>query len=73
MAWLADDSDEKAQARAFLERRIGNVMQFEKLKGQSLGVISAMPKPQEILSLVQNGPLSSGVGVRKGRRRRRRF
>lgn len=32
--WLADDSADRAAARAFLEARIENVMQFEKLKAR---------------------------------------
>jgi len=32
--WLGDHSAEHADTRAFIERRIANVMQFEKLKGQ---------------------------------------
>lgn len=62
MAWLADDTEDKANARAFLERRIGNVMQFEKAKGQTLAALSAVPKPKEIIDLLRQGP----------RRRRRR-
>lgn len=32
--WLADDSDDEAATKAFLAARIGNVMQFEKLKAR---------------------------------------
>lgn len=35
--WKGDDSDDKDVTRAFLDRRIEGVMQFEKLKGQFLG------------------------------------
>lgn len=32
MVWLDDDSDGQAETRAFLDRRIADVMQFEKVK-----------------------------------------
>ena len=32
--WLGDDSADDADTHAFIDRRISNVMQFEKLKGQ---------------------------------------
>jgi ubiquinone biosynthesis protein COQ9 len=35
--WFDDDSDEFAKTRAFLERRIENVMQFEKVKAKARG------------------------------------
>jgi len=62
LAWLSDDSGDKTESRAFLERRIGNVMQFEKVKGQALDALAAAPKPQEIFDVLRKGP----------RRRRRR-
>lgn len=34
--WLGDDSDDHADSWAFLDRRIENVMQFEKVKGSLL-------------------------------------
>lgn len=37
LAWFNDDSDDFAEARAFLERRIDNVMQFEKVKAKARG------------------------------------
>jgi len=51
MSWLSDDTDDKSTARAFLERRIGNVMQFEKFKGQTLTALSGLPKPSEFTNL----------------------
>ena len=62
MSWLADDTEDKSAARAFLERRIGNVMQFEKFKGQTLGALSGLPKLSEFKDIF--GP--------SGRRRRYR-
>ena len=35
--WFDDDSTDYAKTRAFLERRIDNVMQFEKVKAQAPG------------------------------------
>ena len=37
LVWLDDESEGKAETRAFLDRRIENVMQFEKAKAQWLG------------------------------------
>ncbi len=37
LVWLDDESEDKAETRAFLDRRIDNVMQFEKTKAQLLG------------------------------------
>ena len=62
LVWLSDDSEDKSESRAFLERRIGNVMQFEKAKGQAFELLSAAPKPKEMIDLLLKGP----------RRRRRR-
>ena len=35
--WFDDDSEDFAKTRTFLERRIENVMQFEKVKAQARG------------------------------------
>ena len=35
LAWFDDDSEDHAATRAFLERRIENVMQFEKVKAKA--------------------------------------
>ena len=35
--WLGDESETNADTWAFLDRRIGNVMQIEKAKGQFRG------------------------------------
>jgi len=61
MVWLSDEREDKAEARAFLERRIGNVMQFEKAKGQAINGLNAVPRPKEIADI-----------FRKISRRRRR-
>ncbi len=63
LAWLSGDNDDKAEARAFLQRRIENVMQFEKAKAQTLGAVSGLPKPEEFIHLFR--------GPQSGRKRRR--
>lgn len=45
-AWLGTDDD--ALVDAFLDRRIENVMQFEKLKAQAKGAFAKMPDPMDI-------------------------
>jgi len=62
LAWLADETADKMEARRFLERRIGNVMQFETAKAKTLNALSGAPKPQEISSVFKS----------LSRRRRRR-
>lgn len=54
--WLGDESADNAQTWAFLDRRIDNVMQFEKLKGQARGskVFQAlMSGPNRILDTIK--------------------
>ena len=41
--WLSDHSDDKAKTRAFLDRRIENVMQFEKVKAQARKLSAGLP------------------------------
>ena len=60
MAFLSDDTEEKSKARAFLEARIENVMQFEKTKFAMRQRRETMPDPAEMLGR-----------LRYGRRRRR--
>jgi len=60
-SWLTDDDPEKAKARAFLDARIENVMQFEGAKYKAKKRLAGMPSPAEILG-----------GLRYGRRRRNR-
>jgi len=61
LSWLADDSDDKAKARAFLEARIENVMQFETAKFKFRKQRENWPDPAELMGK-----------LRYGRRRRRR-
>ncbi len=60
-SWLSDDKPEKNKARAFLDGRIENVMQFESAKFKAKKRLAKLPSPAEILG-----------GLRYGRRRRRR-
>jgi ubiquinone biosynthesis protein COQ9 len=61
-AWLADQEPEKQKAKAFLDARIENVMQFEKAKYQVKKTLDVLPDPAEIIGKIRHG----------GRRRRRR-
>ena len=45
-AWMGADND--ADIDAFLDRRIENVMQFEKLKGQVKDAFAKMPDPMDL-------------------------
>jgi ubiquinone biosynthesis protein COQ9 len=47
VAWLG--AEDQAQVDAFLDRRIENVMQFEKFKGELRATISKMPNPFDLL------------------------
>lgn len=60
-SWLSDDTLEKTKARAFLDARIENVMQFEGAKFKAKKRLSGLPNPAEILG-----------GLRYGTRRRKR-
>ncbi|WP_017931377.1 COQ9 family protein [Robiginitomaculum antarcticum] len=63
--WLSDLSDDKADARAFLDNRIENVMQFEKVKARARKFTGAVPNPAGILGRLRHG------GARKRSWRRR--
>ena len=76
--WLADQSDEKTQGRAFLQARIDNVMSFEKLKWQVKSKTKDLPNPAEILGQMRYGGLeilsqSTFSRPKRGRARRRRY
>jgi ubiquinone biosynthesis protein COQ9 len=45
-AWMG--TEDEAQVDAFLDRRIENVMQFEKLKAQAKDAFAKMPDPMDI-------------------------
>lgn len=61
LSWLSDDTPDKSKAKAFLDARIENVMQFEKAKWSLKSRTAQMPNPAELLGR-----------LRYGRRRRRR-
>ncbi len=61
VSWLSDMSEDKAKARAFLDGRIDNVMQFEKVKASARKRRAGMPSPTDMLSRLRY------------RRRRRRY
>jgi len=54
-AWLGDDDRDKVNAKAFLDRRIENVMQFEKLKAQTRKLTDGLPDPAEMLAKLRYG------------------
>lgn len=60
-SWLSDGEPEKTKARAFLDARIENVMQFEGAKYKAKKRLGKLPSPAEILG-----------GLRYGRGRRKR-
>lgn len=64
MSWLADSDADKIKAKAFLDARIQNVMQFEKAKWDFKKRTENMPKPAEILGRLR-------YGTRRRRRRAR--
>jgi len=61
-AWLADAEPQKQKARAFLDARIENVMQFETAKFKTKKRLSALPNPIDVL-----GTLRYGTNRRKRR------
>ncbi len=65
VAWLADSTADKHEARAFIDARIANVMQFEKAKWEIKKRAENWPNPIELL-----GQLRYGAN-RTSRRRRR--
>ncbi len=64
--WINDPDPAKMKARAFLDARIANVMQFEKLKWQFKSATKDMPSPATLLGALRYG------GAPRFRRRRRR-
>lgn len=49
LTWLGDTSETHADTEAFLDRRIENVMEFEKLKAKARDATKDLPDPFEIL------------------------
>lgn len=53
MIWLADDSEGFKETWAFLDRRIDNVMQFEKLKAKMTKATSGLPNIASIFGKIR--------------------
>lgn len=47
--WTQDDSEDFAATRAFIDRRIEGVMQFEKAKSRLIAMTARLPDPARIL------------------------
>jgi len=47
--WTQDDSEDFADTRAFIDRRIEGVMQFEKAKAKLTGLMGKLPDPARVL------------------------
>ena len=75
LAWLNDTSSDKAEARAFLDRRLADVMRFEGVKARARALRDGLPNPAELLGRARfgsDGPMSSPFGRPSTKRRRRR-
>lgn len=70
--WLNDPSPDKSRARAFLDRRIQNVMQFESVKAQVRDLSSRLPDPADVLSRLRDARTRRSVPTRRQKRRVRR-
>jgi ubiquinone biosynthesis protein COQ9 len=53
--WLQDDSEGHAATWAFLDRRIENVMQFEKVKSRAKDLVARLPDPVGVLTAIRYG------------------
>ncbi len=53
LTWLNDKSDDYQDTKAFLDRRIENVMEFEKFKFKAKEAIGDLPDPFEILGKIR--------------------
>jgi ubiquinone biosynthesis protein COQ9 len=56
MRWFTDQSEDEAETHAFLDARIENVMQFEKLKAQVKERTAGLPSLSEILGRIGSRP-----------------
>ena len=52
--WFADTSDDAADTWKFLDRRIADVMQIEKVKSQVFKFAESLPNPLEILGALRH-------------------
>ena len=53
--WLGDESPDMADTRAFIDRRIDDVMRFEKVKAQAKGLVAKLPSVAAIAGLCAQG------------------
>lgn len=61
LAFFSDDSDEHKETWAFLDRRIANVMEFEKVKAKVRSAATKVPSPLGVLSALRYpGPTAKG-------------
>lgn len=51
--WFADESEGYADTWAFLDRRIADVMQIEKVKAQATKVMDALPDPLGLIARIR--------------------
>jgi ubiquinone biosynthesis protein COQ9 len=70
--WLSDALPGKPDARRFLDRRIANVMQFEKVKAQVRKAATNAPNAAAILGSLRYGLPKGGLPTRRRKRRIRR-
>lgn len=70
--WLSDTLPDKPEARRFLDRRIANVMQFEKVKAQVRKATANAPDPAQILGSLRYGLPKGGLPTRRRKRSIRR-
>jgi ubiquinone biosynthesis protein COQ9 len=54
--FLQDDSEDHTKSWAFLDRRIGNVMEFEKAKAKINTALNKIPDPLGLLTRLRYGP-----------------
>jgi ubiquinone biosynthesis protein COQ9 len=60
--WLGDESEGCADTKAFLDRRIEDVMAFEKVKGRAREAFGKLPDPFRIFRDVTRRPGGPGAG-----------
>lgn len=71
--WLSDQSENKTEAKAFLDARIENVMTFETLKWRVKSATKDFPNAAEFLGQLRYGGMETFARPKKGRARRRRY
>lgn len=56
LRWFSDTSEDESATREFLDRRIQDVMNFEKLKAQAKKEIAKFPSLEDFLNRINRGP-----------------